>query len=219
MTRKTLAICGILIVLLVSTFGAASAQDGTTPEPTPVVDPTEEAPPAGARFFTHPVVQLLSAYFDREKEGADLPTDPDALLDENGEGEESESGLGPIGEQIAAYHEQGMGFGVLVKIFAMAEAIQAACPDQPAEGDSPEAGCQAVSADELVTTFKSGGGMGALFKTYGKPALMGVGHVKKELKKLETNQSQGEGKGKAKGKDKPPKENPNKDKKKQPGSP
>ncbi len=192
MTRKTLATISILLILLVSMFGTVFAQDGTDPTDTevPTTEPTDEAVPAGAKFFTHPVVQILSLYFDREQDTDTAPTDPNAPAEPTeGEETQSESGLGPIGEQIAAYHEEGMGFGVLVKLFAMAEAQKTACPDMPPVDDGTGTGevvaptCTAVSADELVTAFKSGG-MGALFKQYGKPALLGVGHAKKALKNL-----------------------------------
>ena len=63
-------------------------------------------------------------------------------------------------EQIGAYHDEGMGLGVLVKLFAMADAY-------------------GVPVDELVTRFKDGEGIGQLFKdeNLGKPDLLGVGHV------------------------------------------
>jgi len=69
-------------------------------------------------------------------------------------------------DQIGAYHDDGMGLGVLVKLFAMADAY-------------------GVPVDELVTRFKDGEGIGQLFKdeNLGKPDLLGVGHVFKELGK------------------------------------
>ncbi len=178
MKRKSIATLSIVVVLLISMFGTVFAQSGDGPtEP-----PTSTEEPAGAKFFTHPVVQVLSLYFDREvtDETTDEPIGDDPTVTPT---EPSESGLGPIGEQIAAFHEDGMGFGVLVKIYAMAEAAKTACPDMPVvEGDTPvEPTCTAVSPEELVEQFKAGG-MGALFKQYGKPALLGVGHVKKALK-------------------------------------
>ncbi len=201
MTRKVFAITGILVLLLVSLFTSVAAQSGTDPEAAPTVSPTDDltkaAPLAGTKFFTHPVVQILSAYFDREKQETVVPTDPNTPSGTETpvpteEVETSELGLGPVGEQIAAYHEAGMGFGVLVKIYAMAEASEAACAAMPAEGATPEGAvqegtpaeteCVPVTAEELVTAFNSGTGMGALFKEYGKPALLGVGHVKHALK-------------------------------------
>jgi hypothetical protein len=69
-------------------------------------------------------------------------------------------------DQIGAYHDDGMGLGVLVKLFAMADAY-------------------GVPVDELVTRFKDGEGIGQLFKdeNLGKPDLLGVGHVFKDLGK------------------------------------
>lgn len=74
------------------------------------------------------------------------------------------------GDEIAAYHEDGMGFGVLVKLYAMAAESQEDC------GDTEEM-C-GVTVEELVQAFQSGTGMGELFKEYRKPYLLGVGHVR-----------------------------------------
>lgn len=194
MTRKSIATFGILLMLLVSIIGTAAGQSGTDPEVTPT--PTTEEEQAGTKFFTHPVVQLLSKYFDRD---VDLTVDPtvDGTPDPNATPdplatdvpEDSLSGLGPIGEQIAAYHEDGMGFGVLVKLYAMAEASEEACAAQEEPVIDEETGqpveCVPLTAEELVEAFRSGTGMGALFKEHGKPALLGVGHVKKALKAQE----------------------------------
>ena len=69
-------------------------------------------------------------------------------------------------EQIGAYHDEGMGLGVLVKLFAMADAY-------------------GVPVDELITRFRDGEGIGQLFndESLGKPDLLGVGHVFNELGK------------------------------------
>jgi hypothetical protein len=72
-------------------------------------------------------------------------------------------------EKIADYHQEGIGFGVLVKLFAMAEA-----------NDD-------LTVEELIEQFMNGTGIGELFKEYGKPSLLGVGHVRQELKVKETN--------------------------------
>jgi hypothetical protein len=87
--------------------------------------------------------------------------------------------------KIAELHEDGLGFGVIVKLYAMAAASQADCEaelpdtedeadDDEADDDEPEA-C-GVSVDELVEEFQDGMGLGQLFKLYGKPSLLGVGH-------------------------------------------
>jgi hypothetical protein len=75
------------------------------------------------------------------------------------------------GDEIAAYHEEGMGFGVLVKLYAIAAESEEAC-----EGADDDL-C-AVTVEELVAAFQSGTGMGQLFKDYFKPSMRGVGHVR-----------------------------------------
>jgi len=105
----------------------------------------------------------------------DLVTDLN--LDEDG-------GLVQTGDEIAEYHEDGMGFGVLTKLYAMAAESQEACAEAEEEVSEEEAGEDAgeetcgITVDELVTAFQSGTGMGQLFKEYGKPAILGVGHVR-----------------------------------------
>jgi len=79
------------------------------------------------------------------------------------------------GDEIASYHEDGMGFGVLVKLYAMAAKLEEVCAEA---GDEP---CGAT-VEELVAAFRSGQGMGQLFKEYSRPSLLGVGHVKQELR-------------------------------------
>ena len=76
------------------------------------------------------------------------------------------------GDEIAAYHEDGLGFGVLVKLYGMAAALEEACAD--ADPDEP---C-GMTVDELVAAFQSGMGIGDLFKEYGRPSIVGIGHVK-----------------------------------------
>jgi hypothetical protein len=73
-------------------------------------------------------------------------------------------------EKIAEYHQQGIGFGVLVKLLAIAEA-----------NDD-------VTLEELIEEFLGGTGIGELFKDYGKPSLLGVGHVRQEIKEKDTNE-------------------------------
>jgi hypothetical protein len=202
MTRKTIATLGILVLLLVSIVGTAAGQTGDEPTPEPVT--TEET-----TTYSHPVVQILAKYFGREDgpltkvvETEETPdpeatADPEATPEPTDEGEDAEEAV-PMDEQIAAYHEEGMGFGVLVKLYAMAEASAQACLDEvepEAVGatdepgtDAPEDACTPLTVDELVEQFKGGVGMGQLFKEHGKPALLGVGHVKKELKNLETQE-------------------------------
>lgn len=80
-------------------------------------------------------------------------------VDENGD-------LVQVSDDIAAYHASGMGFGVLVKLYALA---------QDSDGE--------LLVEDLVTEFNSGMGMGQIFKTYGKPSKLGVGHVRHDKNK------------------------------------
>jgi hypothetical protein len=84
------------------------------------------------------------------------------------------------GGEIEAYHEDGMGFGVLTKLYAMVADAQAACAAGTEEGEEAPANCD-LTVQELVDAFKSGTGLGLLYKEYGKPGMTGVGHVYKEL--------------------------------------
>jgi len=75
-------------------------------------------------------------------------------------------GMVQVIDQIAAYHADGMGFGVLVKLYALADASEN------------------VTVEELVADFQSGMGMGQIFKEYGKPSKTGVGHVRHNKDKI-----------------------------------
>jgi hypothetical protein len=79
-----------------------------------------------------------------------------------------------VSDRIAMYHDQGMGFGVLVKLYFLAST-------QPACVNPASAEC-AAAVQALVDEFKGGTGMGLLFKKYGKPAGLGVGHVRQKIK-------------------------------------
>jgi len=184
--KKCLASIVIAVLFIFSFLGASPAAAGSedvseTPEAeTPEAFQEDEEQP-GAKFYTHPVVQMLSAYFDGDQgiEPDDPALEPTTGPGDEGGSDDVDNGLGLIGEEIAAYHAEGMGFGVLGKIYAMAEASESAC------ADLEEDACQPMTADELVEAFKGGQEMGVLFKEYGKPALLGVGHVKQELREQE----------------------------------
>ena len=196
--RKTLSAWGIILLMLVLIVGTVGAQSGDDPNATPTTVPTSE--PAEPTLYTHPIVQILGAYFGRTTRPM-LPTptptetptvDPSAPPTEEPSETPTEvpTPLPPLGpddfaEQIAMYHDQGIGFGVLVKLYAMAEDSVQACLDQPVPTepvDPAEPACVPLTVDELVGEFQGGAGMGQLFKEYGKPALLGVGHVKKALR-------------------------------------
>lgn len=107
-------------------------------------------------------------------------------------------------DEVTAYHEEGMGWGVLTKLYAIAAESLEAC-----DGESD---C-GLSVEELVEMFNSGTGMGQLFKEYGKPAQLGVGHLRKavncqsEESEDSTATADNNGKGKGKNKDKSGKSN------------
>jgi DNA-binding FrmR family transcriptional regulator len=104
---------------------------------------------------------------------------------------EGDGDLSQVSEQIAAYHEDGMGFGVLVKLYAIAQEHAEDCLTAAAED-----GTTCPTVEELVALFQSGVGMGQIFKEYGKPDKLGVGHVRQEVNDKTT------GKDKDKNKDK-----------------
>jgi hypothetical protein len=90
-----------------------------------------------------------------------------------------------VGAQIAAYHELGLGFGELVKIYTIAQESEAACEDDP----DPEC---VVTVEMLAQMALEGTGMGSLFATYGKPSMLGVGHVRRALGSLATGGGAGD---------------------------
>jgi hypothetical protein len=101
-----------------------------------------------------------------------------------------------VSDQIAMYHDQGIGFGVLVKLYFLAASAQTACLADPT---SPQC---AVTVQSLVDEFKSGVGMGQLFRNHGgKPAGTGVGHVRNEKNK---DKGTGIGNGNGNGDHQPP---------------
>jgi hypothetical protein len=194
--RKILSTWGIIILMLSLVVGTAAAQSGSNPSDTPTAVPTSQ--PAGSTLYLHPIVQILSSYFGRETRPM-LPTptptltptvDPSAtateVSSETSAVTPTATPMGPedFAKQIEMYHDEGIGFGVLVKIYAMAEASVQACLDQPtpAVPDPNQVPCEPVTVEQLVGEFQGGTGMGQLFKEYGKPALLGVGHVRKDLK-------------------------------------
>lgn len=81
------------------------------------------------------------------------------------------------GQQIAALHEDGLGFGVLVKFFSLAQKSMEGCTTT-----SPETPTCGVTVQQLVDAFRSGTGIGLIFKEFGRPDFMGVGQARQSLK-------------------------------------
>lgn len=86
------------------------------------------------------------------------------------------------GDDIIIYHDDGIGFGELVKIYAIAaeaaEACKLAGDTTPSEGAYDP--CE-VTVEFLVQAFNDGMTMGDMFIEYGKPSILGVGHVRMGL--------------------------------------
>ena len=103
--------------------------------------------------------------------------------------EVSEGFMSDTGDEIGAYHDDGYGFGVLVKVYAIASEAQDACLASAEEGevtaeeDETEEAEESIDPCEVTIEFLIGElenmGMGQLFKLYGKPSILGVGHVRK----------------------------------------
>jgi hypothetical protein len=84
--------------------------------------------------------------------------------------DEGDVNVAGIAEDIGTYHEDGVGLGVLVKVYAIA--AEPTCADGEEE-------C-AATVEELIAAIESGAGIGELFEQYGKPSVVGVGHIREE---------------------------------------
>lgn len=172
MWRKGIIIMALFVILLVTMTGTAAAEGDdrldvsklkpiavpTEPPAVPTDEPGDNEPVNGN---VHPIAALLAAYFGR--------TTPD------------DGGQTDIAQQIASYHEDGIGFGVLVKLYSIVADAQDTC------GTSDQ-GCPTI--EKLVSRFQAGEGLGNLFKEFNQPSLLGVGQVRKALEEqqnLSTN--------------------------------
>lgn len=115
------------------------------------------------------------------------------------EGEEGASTVVTVGDDIAAYHDDGIGFGVLVKVYAIAAAANESCGEEmaaPGEGEEGEdGGACGATVEEIMTLLDEGAGMGQLFQEYGKPSLLGVGHIRQLMNGNENGNGNGNGNG------------------------
>lgn len=210
-----------VLVLLASTTITAFAQSETETleEPALADEPTS--------FWENPIVRLLSEFFkslfeepaadevpgeelpgeEPPPDGGGLPDDPPIEPEEPGT--EPEPDPAPLPQEVvsAMHTEDNVGFGEMVKLFAMVQEAQSACADD-------EKFCD-VTLESILQEYKDGDGFGALFEKYGKPGMTGVGHVRKAAEE-EVGDAEGEefehqfnarskeksNNGKAKGKDK-----------------
>lgn len=99
-----------------------------------------------------------------------------------------EGGVSDVGDDIADYHDDGIGFGVLVKVYAIFEEAQQACQESAEEApteegetvvdeESGEVDPCDITVEMLLEQLETMG-LGQLFQVYGKPAIMGIGHVR-----------------------------------------
>ncbi|HUV15023.1 MAG TPA: hypothetical protein VMW28_00480 [Pelolinea sp.] len=170
----------IAALMLVTAITPVFADTETDPAGEPA--PVEET----SGFWNHPIVKLLASFFSGLFE---TPAVEEPVEEEGTEGEEPLPPVVPE-EVVAALHEeQKLGFGEMTKLFQIVAEAKAACVLEGVNCD--------VTLEGLVAEYKDGAGMGALFKEYGKPSLLGVGQVRKELNPKEKSNN-----GKAKGKNK-----------------
>lgn len=83
---------------------------------------------------------------------------------------------GDTGNVIESLHEDGMGFGVIVKLIGLSQMATEACSDGLTAEDGTDL-CS-INLDSLVASFESGTGLGQLFKLVGKPSAMGIGQLR-----------------------------------------
>lgn len=94
-----------------------------------------------------------------------------------------------VGDDIGEYHDLGYGFGVLVKVYSIIEGLEASCGEEElddlndpplnetANADDPVDLCETTVAD-LIARLDGDESMGDLFAIFGKPSMVGVGHVR-----------------------------------------
>lgn len=167
--------------------------EGSVPAEWEVVEPPEggvcaEGFPATVTGYTEGTGFHLE-FADTTKEPIDLDFDNPELaaafsslnlmLNKDGS-------LQDVGQDIAMYHEEGFGFGVIVKLYSMAKDSMKDCEsaEEPPAGEGAEAeegepeacGLDVAALFEALKNKETS--IGQLFRKYGKPALLGVGHVR-----------------------------------------
>lgn len=188
----------IAAVMLMAVAAPVFADTGEEPVEEPVL--VEET----YSFLNHPIVKLLASFFsslfqplvvEEPAEGDDVVPPPDDGSEdvEGGDGEGTVEEPLPVvlpEEVVAGLHEdQDLGFGEITKLLQIVVEAQASCT---LEGVN----C-GVTIESLVAEYKSGNGMGELFQKYGKPDLLGVGHVREAADpKVKTNNGNAFGKNK-----------------------
>ena len=168
MWRKGIIIMALFMILLVTMTGTAAAKGADRLDVSkliPIDEPGDNEPVTGN---VHPIVALLAAYFGPLLDNNNAPSGENTLDD---------GGQTDIAQEIASYYEDGIGFGVLVKLYSIVTDAQETC------------GQDCPTIEVLVGKFQAGEGLGNLFKEFNKPSLLGVGQVRKALKALEEQQN------------------------------
>jgi len=189
MWRKGIIIMALFVILLVTMTGTAAAESDdrldvsklkpiavpTEPPAVPTGEPGDNEPVTGN---VHPIVTLLAAYFgpllNNNTTPGDGTTPCDGTTTPCDRTTPDDGGQTDIAQQIASYHEDGIGFGVLVKLYSIVTDAQETC------GTSGQ-GCTPPTIEELVSRFQAGEGLGNLFNEFNKPSMLGVGQVRKAL--------------------------------------
>jgi len=171
----------IVFVLMFAAVGTALAEEEVPGDTTETCDPlTTDCPeePEEGPGWVHPIVALLAAYMEHQQGDTTEPEEPtcDPLVEECPETPELPEPLS-FAEEVAALHDEGVGFGVLVKLLTLS-----------GRGETP--------LTTLVEEFKSGQGFKQIYEDYGTPTKRGVGQVRQELKCEESGGEDCESKGK-----------------------
>ncbi|MBT3239930.1 MAG: hypothetical protein HON98_04475 [Chloroflexi bacterium] len=166
-----------ILILVFSVTVPVMADDGDVPE----TETEEKAEIAGKN-----VLEFFSFYHNYQN-AADC--DDPLTLDSVEECEDPAEGLdcddpltldivegceSEFTEQVAGYHEYGIGFGVLAKLLMVSLDSQD-CEETP---EPVESVCNPVTFDELIALYLDGMSIGEVFETYGKPVNPGVGGLK-----------------------------------------
>lgn len=193
--KRILLSCLIAVLFVLSLshiVSAASPADALPLLPLQAEDPDdgdEETPEEGEDDLdeeeeinvNHPIWQLFKAFYEKlfaapvddELEGEE-PVD---------EGEEPAEGEGELDEEdgfvLPEDNEDGWGWGLVAKMFGYYVMSQEEC-----EGEEV---CEPLDFAAVQAYIAEGGKLapGQLFKEFGKPEFMGVGHIRKAMEAME----------------------------------
>lgn len=184
----------LVLGMLLASMNVAMAQSVDTTPPAPAEDPGTLPPTTDPTptYNINPIVKLLAQFFSLlfAPVATETPTTTEPAPTDEIPTEETPIVTPPPlallpEEQVAAYHAEGLGFGVLVKLFSIASAAQEQCKLDGTLCD--------VTVDSLIAQVQAGVGIGQIEAQYGKPTFLGIGHIKNA-----NAEEHGKGKGKNK---------------------